>query len=179
MNKLGRKVSALLLAAAVTVSTVIPAFAAGSPVSGKVVSESTVSGTTTGNTTIAVTDVTSTTDTATIPSSITVNGKTYDVDVIRTNTIKEKYASVTLVLRNTTKVEAQVAKLKKAKKTKKIVITAAAGQKIKASQFSKKAFKKFKGKIIVKKSAMTKKQFRKLKKKLRKGGFKGKIRYKK
>lgn len=178
MNKLGRKVSALLLAAAVTVSTVIPAFAAGSPVSGKVDSNSTVSGTT-GNTTIAVTDVTSTTDTATIPSSITVNGKTYDVDVIRTNTIKKKYASVTLVLRNTTKVEAQVAKLKKAKKTKKIVITAAAGQKIKASQFSKKAFKKFKGKIIVKKSAMTKKQFRKLKKKLRKGGFKGKIRYKK
>ena len=64
---------------------------------------------------------------------------------------------------------------KKAKKTKKIVIKAADGQKVAASQFSKKAFKGFKGKIVVKKSAMTKKQFKKLVKKLRKGGFKGKI----
>ena len=36
-----------------------------------------------------------------------------------------------------------------------------------------------KGKIVVKKSAMTKKQFNKLKAKLKKGGFKGKISYKK
>ena len=74
-----------------------------------------------------------------------------------------------------TKVGAKIVKSKNAKKTKKIVITATKGKKLNASQFNKKAFKGFKGKIIVKKSAMTKKQFKKLAKKLRKGGFKGKI----
>ena len=43
----------------------------------------------------------------------------------------------------------------------------------------KKAFKGFKGKIIIKKKAMSKTQFNKLKAKLKKGGFKGKISYKK
>ena len=88
------------------------------------------------------------------------------MDVIRDKHDQEKYDELTLVLRNTTKVEAQVAKLKKAKKTKKIVITAAAGQKIKASQFYKKAFKKFQGQDHCQEERDDKKQFRKLKKSL-------------
>lgn len=174
MYKFGRKISALVLAAAVTVSTVLPAFAAGSPVTGKGDSDTTVTGETLDDKTVAVNDVTSTTKSATIPSSLD-NRK---VSVIRTATIKKKFSTVTLILNSDTKVEPKVAKNKKSKKTKKIVIKAANGQKITASQFAKKSFKGFKGKIVVKKSAMTKKQFNKLKKKLRKGGFKGKISYK-
>ena len=171
MYKFGRKISALVLAAVVTVSTVLPAFAAGSPVTGKGDSDTTVSGETLADETVAVTGVTSTTKTATIPSSL----DNHKVSVIRTASIKNKFSTVTLILNSDTKVEPMVAKSKKAKKTKKIVIKAADGQRITASQFYKKAFKGFKGKIVVKKSAMTKKQFKKLKKKLRKGGFKGKI----
>lgn len=92
------------------------------------------------------------------------------------NTIKAKYKTITLILNNTTKVEPKIAKIKKARKSKKLIIKAADGQKLKASQFDKKGFK---GTIVIKKSAMTRKQFRKLLRKLRKGGFRGKIRYKK
>ena len=134
------------------------ASAADSPVTAPV-----TEGGTTGNKTVTITNVVST------------DGKTYAVDVIGTGVITKKYKLVTLELNNQTKVGASVAKTKKAKKTKKIVIKAADGQKLTASQFDKKAFKGFKGKIVVKKSAMTKKQFKKLVKKLRKGGFKGKI----
>ncbi len=191
MNKLGRKLSALLLAAAVSVSAVSPAFAAGSPTQGQPVgtpvagdagdSQSTVSGYVDGDKTMTVTEVASDGKTATIPASLKASdGKTYDVDVIATGTIAKKYSKVTFVLNPTTKVQSKVAKAKKAKKTKKVVITAAKADKsVTAAQFSKKAFKGFSGKIIVKKSAMTKKQYKKLVKKLRKGGFKGKIVYKK
>lgn len=175
MNKFGRKVSALLLAAAVAVSTVVPAFAANSPVSGNVDSNTTVAGTVQADNTVAVNKVTSTEKTATIPASITSSGKTYNVSEIKTGTIQKKYDKVTLVLNSSTKVDSKIAKSKKAKKTKKIVVKAAAGQKLKASQFDKKAFNGLKGKVIVKKSAMTKKQYDKLVKKLRKGGFNGKI----
>lgn len=191
MNKLGRKLSALFLAAAVAVSTVSPAFAAnGSPTQGQPVgtpvagdaanSKSTVSGYVDGEKTMTVTKVNAKGSTAKVPSYLKAsNGQTYDVDVIATGTISKKYKKVTLVLNPTTKVQAKVAKSKKAKKTKKIVIKASKADKsVKASQFSKKAFKGFKGKIVVKKSAMTRKQFKKLVKKLRKGGFKGKIVYK-
>ena len=71
--------------------------------------------------------------------------------------------------------EPKVAKTKSGKKTKKIVVKAAEGQKLTASQFDKKAFKGFKGKIVIRKSAMSKKEYNKLVKKLRKDGFKGKI----
>lgn len=191
MNKLGRKLSALLLAAAVSVSAVSPAFAAGSPTQGQPVgtpvagdstnSQSTISGYVDGEKTMTVTGVNAKGLTAKIPASLKAsNGQTYDIDVIATGTIKKKYKKVTLVLNPTTKVQSKVAKAKKAKKTKKIVIKAAKADKsLTAAQFSKKAFKGLKGKIVVKKSAMTKKQFKKLRKKLRKGGFKGKIVYKK
>ena len=155
------------------------AWAATSPVNAPVGNITEVYGETTGGNTIAIEKVTSTGDTATIPATITTNGKTYVVYEIKTGTIAKKYKKVTLIMNNKTKIEASVAKSKKAKKTKKIVIKAADGQKLTASQFDKKAFKGFKGKIVVKKSAMTKKQFKKMVKKLRKGGFKGKIVYSK
>ena len=175
MNKLARKVSALLLAAAVTVTTVVPAFAANSPVAGNGDSNTKVSGIVQTDNTVAIDNVTSTTEAATIPASVTSKDKTYAVSEIKTDTIKTTYDRVTIVLNNFTKVRKSIALSKEAKKTKKIVIKAANGQRVTASQFSKKAFKGFKGKVVVKKSAMSKKQFRKLKKKLRKGGFKGKI----
>lgn len=175
MNKFKRNITALLVAASVILGVVTPVFAVNSPVSGKSNSNTTVSGTVQADNTVAVNGVTSTTKKATI--SNTVDG--HVVSSIETGTIGKKYDSVTLILNNTTKVKAKIAKSKKAKKTKKVVIKSAAGQKLTASQFDKKAFKGFKGKIVVKKSSMTKKQYNKLVKRLRKGGFKGKIVYKK
>ena len=175
MYKFGRKISALLLAAAVTVSAVVPAFAANSPVSGNAAGDTKVTAVTTSDKTVKVTDVSSTGDVAVIPATVTQNGKTYAVDTIATNTIKDKYDKVYLVMNEKTKVEPKVAGTKKSKKTKKIVIKAAEGQMLTASQFDEEAFKGFKGKIVIKKSAMSKKEFKKLKKKLKEGGFKGKI----
>ena len=174
MKKFGKKISALILAA-VSISCVVPAFAANSPVSGNSDADTKVSAVTTSDKTCKVTDVTSTSDTAVIPAQVTSGGKTYAVDVIATNTIKDKYSKGYMVMNSTTKVEPKVAKTKSGKKTKKIVVKAAEGQKLTASQFDKKAFKGFKGKIVIRKSAMSKKEYNKLVKKLRKDGFKGKI----
>ncbi len=180
MNRFGRKVSALVLAAAVTVASVVPAFAANSPVSGKSDSSTTVNATVNKDgKSVTVKSISSTGKSATIPASVKSGGKNYSVSEIKTNSIQKKYNKVTIVMNDKTKVDAKIVKSKNAKKTKKIVITATNGKKLNASQFNKKAFKGFKGKIIVKKSAMTKKQFKKLAKKLRKGGFKGKIAWKK
>ncbi len=179
MYKFGKKIVTLLLTAAMAVSTVTSAFAINSPVTGNTVANSTVTAVTTGTDTVAVTDVQSTSNTAVITNTVTKNGKTYTVNYIASGTIKAKYSKVYIILNNTTLVKAKIAKSKKARKTKKIVISAASGQKLNATQFNKKAFKGFKGKIVIKKSAMTKKQYKKLVKRLRKGGFKGKIVYKK
>ena len=173
MSKFGRKVSALLLAAAVAVSTAVPAFAASSPISGKTGSDTTVYGDV-NNETVSIDKVVSEGKTAVVPGYVTSGDKTYSVNEIKTGAITKKYNKVTLYLHSSTKVREQIAKNKNAKKTKKTVIEAV-DKKLKASQFSKKAFKGFKGKIIVKKSAMSKKEFKKLVKRLRKGGFKGKI----
>lgn len=181
MYRLGRKVVALALAAAVAVSVASPAFAAGSPVKGVTEgSKTTVTSTTTGKDTVAVDKISNSEKKAAIPSKVVdqESGKTYKVDLIKTGAITKKYDRVSIFLRNTTKVSAKIMKSKKAKKTKKIVILKVGDTKLKASQFDKKAFKGYKGKIKVKKSAMTKKEFKKLVKKLRKGGFKGKIVYK-
>ena len=175
MYKFGRKISALLLAAAVTVSAVVPVFAANSPVSGNAAGDTKVTTVTTSDKTVKVTDVSSTGDVAVIPATVTQGGKTYAVDIVATNTIKDKYDKVYLVMNEKTKVEPKVAGTKKSKKTKKIVVKAAEGQMLTASQFDEEAFKGFKGKIVIKKSAMSKKEFKKLKKKLKEGGFKGKI----
>ncbi len=179
MFKFGKRIATLLLTAAMTVASVTSAFAVNSPVSGKTYSDSTNSGFTTSGTTAKVTDLFSTSKSAVIASTITdtKTKKTYTVDAIETGTIKARYKKVCLVLNDTTQVKKQIAKSKSARKTKKIVIKAASGKKLTAAQFDEKAFKKFKGKIIVRKGAMTKKQFEELVKKLKskRGGFKGKI----
>lgn len=172
MSKFGRKVSALLLAAAVAVSTAVPAFAASSPISGKADSDTTVYGDV-NNETVSIDKVVSEGKNAVVPGYVTSGDKTYSVSEIKTGAITKKYNKVTLYLHSSAKVREQIAKNKNAKKTKKIVIEAV-DKKLKASHFSKKAFKGFNGKIIVKKSAMSKKEFKKLVKRLRKGGFKGK-----
>jgi len=102
------------------------------------------------------------------------------VNKISTGAVNDKtYDKITFELWNRTKVKKNVLK-GKAKKTKTVVITKTKkAHKLVAKRFNKKAFKGYKGKIIVKKFAMSKKQFKKLKKRLKKGGFKGKIVYKK
>lgn len=177
MNKLAKKISALMLAAAVAVSAITPAFAANSPISGKSNSDTSIEATTTSGTTATITDVSSTGSKAVIPAYITMaNGDVYGIDAIASGAIKAKYDQVTFIMNNNTRVKAKVFKTKAAKKTKKVVFKASAkGSKLTAKQFNKKAFKGFKGKIVIKKSAMSKKQYKKLVKKLRKGGFKGKI----
>lgn len=128
---------------------------------------------------VKVTKVKSTTRNALIPAYVTsAKGNTYSVDVIATGAIEDEYDKVTLILTRNTKIRANIAKSDKAKQTKKFVIKARKGQKLKAKQFNKKAFKNYTGKIVVYASAMTEKQFKKLVKRLTKGGFKGTIVYK-
>jgi hypothetical protein len=214
------KLSALLLAAVLSVSAVAPSFAANSSPSGggggggggltyistpetetppatsaapaapvqTEAPETNVDAKSNANTSIEgevvgtgvkVTKVTSTTNKALIPAYVvSARGNTYSVDVIATGAIQDEYDKVTLVLTRNTKVRAKIANTDEAKKTKKFVIRAQKGQKLKAKQFSKKAFKNYTGKIVVYASAMTKKQFKKLVKRLTKGGFKGTIVYK-
>jgi hypothetical protein len=212
------KLSALLLAAALSVSAVVPSFAANSSPTGggggggltyvttpetetpttapatpaapvqPEAPETSVDAKSNANTSIEgevvgtvvkVTKVTSTTNNALIPAYVvSEKGNTYSVDEIATGAIKKKCNKVTMFLTGNTKVRASIAKSKKARQTKKFVIKAKKGEKLKATQFSKKAFKKCTGKIIVYASSMTKKEFKKLVKRLKKGGFKGHIVYK-
>lgn len=211
------KLSALLLAAVLSVSAVAPSFAANSSPSGggggggggltyistpetetppatpaapvqTEAPETNVDAKSNANTSIEgevvgtgvkVTKVTSTTNNALIPAYVvSARGNTYSVDVIATGAIQDEYDKVTLVLTKNTKVHANIANSDEAKKIKKFVIRAKKGNKLKAKQFSKKAFKNYTGKIVVYASSMTKKEFKKLVKRLAKGGFKGKLVYK-
>ena len=210
------KLSALLLAAALSVSAVVPSFAANSSPTGggggggltyistpetetpatetpaapvqPEAPETNVDAKSNANTSIEgevvgtgvkVTKVTSTTNNALIPAYVvSEKGNTYSVDEIATGAIQDEYNKVTLVLTRNTKVRANIANTDEAKETKKFVIRAQKGHKLKAKQFSKKAFKNYTGKIVVYASAMTKKEYKKLVKRLAKGGFKGTIVYK-
>ncbi len=210
------KLSALLLAAVLSVSAVAPSFAANSSPTGGgggggltyvttpetetpatetpaapvqpeapetyVIAHPNVNTTVEGwanGTGVKVTKVKVTGKKALITANvISEKGNTYSVDEIATGAIKKKCNKVTMFLTGNTKVRASIAKSKKARQTKKFVIKAKKGEKLKATQFSKKAFKKCTGKIIVYASAMTKKEFKKLVKRLKKGGFKGHIVYK-
>ena len=86
----------------------------------------------------------------------------------------KSYKSITLTVNGNTKFGKSILKDKKARKAKSVRITSTNG-KLRASNFNKKAFKGYKGKLIISKKSMTKKEFNKLKKKLKKGGMKGKI----
>ena len=211
------KLSALLLAAALSVSAVVPSFAANSSPTGgggggggltyistpetetpatetpaapvqPEAPETSVDAKSNANTSIEgevvgtgvkVTKVTSTTNNALIPAYVvSEKGNTYSVDVIATGAIQDEYNKVTLVLTRKTKVRANIANTDEAKETKKFVIRAQKGHKLKAKQFNKKAFKNCTSKIVVYASSMTKKEFKKLVKRLAKGGFKGTLVYK-
>ena len=179
MYKFGKRLAALALAAAVAMSSsVFASSVINSPVSGTTNdSNSTVSGkaiSTNQDTDIAKAQ--SKTDTLVIASIVKKDTRTFKVTRINTGAVSgKKYKQIKIFCRSNVKFKKQVIK-GKSKKSKKLIITIASGQKkLKAANFDKKAFKGFKGQIIIKKKAMSKKQFNKLKAKLRKGGFKGKI----
>ncbi len=176
MRKFGKNLTAMVLAAAVMVSTACTAFAAGSPVSGNVGKNTTGTGTTISDTGMKVTKVTSSGKTAYVDSVVHGEKSDYDVDVIATGTLTSKKKKVTFAVKDTTKFESQVLK-GKGLKTKKVVLRIGVTRsgKLTAANFNKKAFKGYKGKIVVKKGSISKKEFKKLKKKLKSGGFKGKI----
>ena len=196
MIRFGKKFAALVLAGTMALTTVTTAFAAGSPVTpvvpptktgesttgkpdGKKDSATDITGTVDSNGGVTLTKATSTSKEVEIRSyMINSKGESFDVDVIATGSVSgKKYNKIFFGTKATTTFQKKVVKGKKALKSKKIIITTRTGEtgKLKASNFHKQAFKGFKGKIVVKKKAMSKKEFKKLVKKLRKGGFKGKI----
>ena len=176
MRKFGKNLTAMVLAAAVMASTVCTAFAAGSPVTGNVGKNTTGTGTAVSDTGMKLTKATSSSKTMYIDSVIHDEKGDYDVDVIATGTVTSKKKKVTFAVKDTTKFEKQVLK-GKGLKTKKVVLRIGASRsgKLTAANFNRKAFKGYKGKIVVRKKYMSAKEFKKLKKKLKKGGFKGKI----
>ena len=176
MYRLAKRMAALVLAGAMMVSAATSAFAAGSPSSGNKTTDPAVKTAADTNGDLKITSATSSKDTLFVAGL--QSGK--HVKTINSGAIgSKKYKTITLELFQRTNVKKNVIN-KKAKKTTKVIITKHKNaKKLKAKKFNKAAFKNFKGKIIVKKSAMTKKEFNKLKKKLKSGGFKGKISYKK
>ena len=176
MRKFGKNLTAMVLAAAVMVSAACTAFAAGSPVEGNIGNNTTGKTETVSDTGVKVTGATSTDKEMYIDSVVHGENGDYDVDVIGTGTVAAKKSKVTIAVKDTTTFEKQVLK-GKGLKTKKVVLRIGATRngKLKAANFNKKAFKGYKGKIVVRKGSISKKEFKKLVKKLKKGGFKGKI----
>lgn len=149
MSKVTKRIAALILAAAMMVTAVPSAFADPSPVGGNE------------------------------PTSVTIEVKKSKKAAVKSGAVTTAYDTVTLVLYQRNKVKKTVLK-GAGKNSKTVVITKAKkAQKLLAKKFDSKAFKGYKGKIIVRKSAMTKSEYKKLKAKLKRGGFKGKISYKK
>ena len=181
MRKFTKRFSALILAATMIASTAVSGYAASSPEKGNDDKGSTIITTekTSKKNEVAVTNAKTSSDSL---KNLFIKGKINKkyVKTISSGAVSDKkYDKITFELYKRTRVKKNVLK-GKAKKTKTVVITKAkTAKKLVAKHFNKKAFKGYKGKIIVKKAAMKKKEFKKLKKKLKKGGFKGKIYYKK
>ena len=177
MNKITGKLLTLLITASIALSTAACAFAAGSPTTGNTTPETTIV-TKPAKKSSEVKVVSAKSRTGNLFIAGKQNGKY--VKVIAGKTINDKkYDKITLECYKRTRVKANVLG-KKSRKTKTVVITKAkTAKKLIAKRFNKKAFKGYKGKIVVRKSAMTKKQYRLLKKKLKAGGFKGKMYYRK
>ena len=173
MSKVAKRIAAMVLAAAMMVSAGTEAFASNpSGTSGNTKSDTTVTTNNASSDEVNVTKASSTKDTLFVAGK--QKGK-YVLSLASGTVSDKKYATITFEVYRRTKWKKNVLK-SKAKKTKKVIITKAKdAKKLVAKKFNSKAFKGYKGKIIVKKSAMTKKEFNKLKKKLKKGGFKGKI----
>ena len=179
MYRFAKRMAALVLAGAMMVSAATSAFAAtGSGTSGNTTTSEKVTTAADSKGDVKITSATSSKDTLFVAGL--QKGK--HVRTVNSGAIgSKKYSTITLELFERTSVKKNVIN-KKAKGTKKIIITKHKNaKKLKAKKFNKAAFKNLGKKctIIVKKSAMTKKEFNKLKKKLKKGGFKGKIKYKK
>ena len=149
MSKVTKRIAALILAAAMMVTAAPSAFAGPSAEQGNE------------------------------PTSLTIEVKKSKKAAVKSGAVMKEYDTVTLVLYQRNKVKKTVLK-GAGKNSKTVVITKAKkAKKLLAKRFDSKAFKGYKGTIIVKKSAMTKSEYKKLKAKLKKGGFKGKISYKK
>ena len=178
MYRLAKRMAALVLAGAMMVSAATSAFAAGSPANGNTNTSEKVTTAADSKGDVKITSATSSKDTLFVAGL--QKGK--HVRTVNSGAIgSKKYSTITLELFQRTSVKKNVIS-SKAKGTKKIIITKHKNaKKLKAKKFNKAAFKNLGKKctIIVKKSAMSKKEFNKLKKKLKKGGFKGKIKYKK
>ena len=179
MNRLAKRMAALVLAGTMMVSAATSAFAAtGSATGGNTKPSEQVTTAADSKGDVKITSATSSADTLFVAGL--QSGK--HVRTINSGAIgSKKYSTITLELFERTAVKKNVIN-KKAKATKKVIITKHKNaKKLKAKKFNKAAFKNLGKKctIVVKKSAMTKKEFNKLKKKLKKGGFKGKIKYQK
>ena len=173
MSRLAKRMAAMVLAAAMMVCAGTEAFAANpSGGSGNTKSDTTITTTKASSDEVNVTKASSTKDT------LFVAGKQKGKKILSLASgvvSNKKYKTITFEVYRRTKWKKNILK-KNAKKTKKVIITKAKdAKKLVAKKFNSKAFKGYTGKIIVKKGAMTKKEFNKLKKKLKKGGFKGKI----
>ena len=177
MNRIMKRAAAFLVAASIAVSSAACAFAAGSPTTGS----------TTPETTIATKPAKKSSEVKVVGAksktgNLFIAGKQggrYVKEIAGRTVTDKKYDRITIECYKRTRVKSNILG-GKAKKTKKVVIAKAKGsKKLLAKRFSKKAFKGYKGKIVVKKSAMTKKQYRLLKKRLKAGGFRGKMYYRK
>lgn len=185
-----KKLSALLLAAALTVSSVSPAFAVESPTTGS-----------TPTTTVTTNPSTGEVEFSTTSGQSTVSGEIDGKDVIvnKAKSTKKKNAVLNLAYVKTkdgekktvTKIAKGAIKGKQKKKTLKVnnvtrflkgflskgarnntEILEFVGKKLKAKQF-KNAFAGYPGKIVFSKKVMSNKQFKKLRNMLNKEGFKG------
>lgn len=178
MGKAVKRLTAAILAAAMIMSVGTTVFAAGSPTKGNNTPDTIITTKPAEKSNeVKVVGAQSTKDTLFIAGK--QNGKY--VKVIAKHTVKKdkKYSKITFELYKRTRVKKDVL-TGKSKKSKKIVIKKAkTAKKLVAKHFSKYAFRGYKGTIVVKKSAMTRTQFNLLKKKLRNGGCKAKITYKK
>lgn len=124
-----------------------------------------------GSNGVSVTNISSNGSSVSVPANVAGQ----PVREIASGAVSGKaYKSITLTVNGNTKFGKSILKDKKARKAKSVRITSTNG-KLRASNFNKKAFKGYKGKLIISKKSMTKKEFNKLKKRLKKGGMKGKI----
>ena len=154
MRKFTKRFAAMILAATMLIASGTEAFAATSP--------------TGGNKT-----PTKKTDTLLVSADKQAKYK----KTVPTSVTSTQYKTITFEVYAKTKWKKNVLKGDAKKTTTVIIKKAPKAGRLKAKKFNSKAFKGYKGNIIVKKSAMKKKQFKLLKKKLKKGGFKGKISY--
>ena len=114
-----------------------------------------------------------------VSSTATANGKQVKVGSVKTGAVRDKkYRKITFNVDAGTKFGKGILRGKKALGSSKVVINAVSGGKLKASNFHKKAFTGYRKTVVITKRSISKKEFGKLKRKLKKGGFRGKLKRK-